>query len=137
MSRISGPLLDRIDIQIEVPAIDYRQLKSTVDGESSDSMRQKVEAARAIQTQRFTSVPGCHANGMMSPRLIKRHCVLNEGSEKLLEHAMEELELSARAYHKILKLARTIADLDAAETIAEEHISESIQYRNLDRGLWA
>ncbi|HRU06918.1 MAG TPA: ATP-binding protein, partial [Candidatus Brocadiia bacterium] len=136
LSRISGPLLDRIDIQIETPAVDYRQLRSAAPGDSSATMRQRVLEARERQTARFrrSKTP---LNARMTSGQIKKHCGLAEDAEQLLSRAMQELALSARAFTKILKISRTIADLDAAEEIQIAHVAEAIQYRSLDRNLWA
>jgi len=135
LSRISGPLLDRIDIHIEVPAVAYTQLKSTREGTSSDTMRREVERARAVQRNRYRRAKQ-RTNGRLTTRQIRKHCVLAEDAEKLLAAAMSEFRFSARAYNKILKLARTIADLDGAETIDATHVSEAVQYRTLDRDVW-
>jgi magnesium chelatase family protein len=131
-SRVSGPLLDRIDIQVEVPALRYQDLASKDAGESSDLIRQRVNAARAIQLQRFQK-RNIHGNAQMGARDIKRHCVLKEDAEKLLENAINRLGLSARAYSRVLKVGRTIADLAGSEEIQASHIAEAIQYRSLDR----
>ena len=131
-SRISGPLLDRIDIQVEVPALRYQDLASKDAGESSDSIRERVNAARAIQLQRFFK-RNIHGNAQMGARDIKRHCQLKDDAEKLLENAINRLGLSARAYSRVLKVGRTIADLAASEEIHSGHIAEAIQYRSLDR----
>jgi magnesium chelatase family protein len=135
MGRISGPLLDRIDIHIEVPSVAYRDLRSATDGASSAELREKVMAARGAQQKRFGK-PG-QSNGRMSHRETKKHCKLDERGEMLLKHASQELGLSARAHDKILRLSRTIADLDGAPDIAIQHLSEAIQYRRLDRNLFA
>ncbi len=131
-SRVSGPLLDRIDIQIEVPALRYQDLATRDAGEPSSIIRQRVNAARIIQHNRFQK-RGIHANAQMGSMDIKRHCVVKEGSERLLEMAINKLGLSARAYSRILKVGRTIADLEGSEEIQPAHISEAIQYRSLDR----
>ncbi len=133
-SRVSGPLLDRIDIQIEVPALRYQELASRDPGEPSEAIRQRVNRARTIQLSRFQK-RGIHANAQMGSKDIKRHCVVKEGAEKLLEMAINKLGLSARAYSRILKVGRTIADLEGSEEIQPAHISEAIQYRSLDRRL--
>ena len=133
-SRVSGPLLDRIDIQVEVPGLRYQELASRDAGESSAVIRQRVNAARSIQLLRFQK-RGIHANAQMGTREIKRHCAVKEGAEKLLETAIDKLGLSARAYSRILKVGRTIADLEGSEEIQPAHISEAIQYRSLDRRL--
>lgn len=136
LSRISGPLLDRIDIHIEVPSVEYRDLRSGRDGEPSADMLGRVLAAREIQRRRMPR-SARSVNARMTTRQIKAHCNLTEEAESLLGRAMHELALSARAYTKVLKLARTIADLGESENIAAEHLSEAIQYRSLDRNLWA
>jgi magnesium chelatase family protein len=130
-NKISGPLLDRIDIHIEVPAVKYKEMAGESTGEHSEAVRGRVEVARSVQRQRSG-----HANARMSPKEIKQHCRLDEESQELLKMAMTELNLSARAYDRILKVSRTIADLEQAEKIQSNHISEAIQYRSLDRQLW-
>ncbi|RMH63305.1 MAG: ATP-binding protein [Calditrichaeota bacterium] len=136
-SRVSGPLLDRIDIHIEVPAVNFKQLTSERRGESSQAIRERVEKARRIQQERFANEPHIYSNAHMQSRAIRRYCTLNEAGRALLKTAITRLGLSARAYDRILKVARTIADLDAAADILPEHISEAIQYRSLDRDVWA
>ncbi|MPZ75151.1 MAG: YifB family Mg chelatase-like AAA ATPase [Deltaproteobacteria bacterium] len=131
-SRVSGPLLDRIDIQVEVPALRYQDLASRDAGETSDVIRQRVNHARGIQLRRFNK-RNIHGNAQMGTRDIKRHCVLKEDAEKLLENAINRLGLSARAYSRVLKVGRTIADLADSEEIQSSHIAEAIQYRSLDR----
>ena len=135
MSKISGPLLDRIDIHIEVPAVDYRDLRSERDGQSSAEMSLTVAAARQAQLDRFAGTRTL-TNGHMTQAQIKAHCQLDGQAEAILRQAMTELALSARAYTKILRVARTIADIEAAQSIRLEHVSEAIQYRSLDRALW-
>ncbi len=135
-NKICGPLLDRIDIHVEVPAVKYKEMAGESTGESSDRIRGRVEEARAVQRHRFAGRDGLNCNARMAPRDIKEHCVLGEDSQELLKMAMTELNLSARAYDRILKVSRTIADLDHARNIQSEHISEAIQYRSLDRQLW-
>lgn len=137
LSRISGPLLDRIDIHIEVVPSDYGKLSLPASAENSPVIRQRVVDARAIQTKRFTGCDGIHTNAQMTPALIRRHCHLDEAGGKLLRAAMEKRGLSARAYDRIIKVARTIADLDRSERIRPDHLSEAINYRNLDREGWA
>ena len=132
LGKISGPLFDRIDIHIEVPQVKYHELSDTKEAESSKIIRQRVENARAIQQKRFKSV-GIFCNAQMHNKLIKECCVLDEEAQELLRMAISELGLSARAYDKILKVARTIADLDQKEIIAQGHIAEAVQYRSLDR----
>ncbi len=131
--KISGPLLDRIDIHIEVPAVAYRHLKNHQPGETSQSVRQRVIAARRKQTGRLKA-HGRFCNAQMGSRLIRQHCLLDTAGERLLESAMDKLRLSARAHGRILKIARTIADLEDTSTIQSHHIGEAIQYRSLDRG---
>ncbi|MFH1354670.1 MAG: YifB family Mg chelatase-like AAA ATPase [Candidatus Omnitrophota bacterium] len=132
MGKISGPLLDRIDIQIELPAIKYRELSDTKNAESSEEIKKRVEKARITQTQRFKS-DKIFSNARMNIRLIKKYCLLNDDAKELLKMAIVELGFSARAYDKVLKVSRTIADLEESENIKAEHISEAIQYRSLDR----
>jgi magnesium chelatase family protein len=136
MARISGPLLDRIDIQLEVPAVPYRELSATgAPGTTSGQIRQQVTAARKVQQARFKGSK-TRLNGQMSHRELRKHCTLDEPCQELLKAAMSELGLSARAHDKVLRVARTIADLDGAERIAPPHLSEAINYRLLDRSLW-
>jgi magnesium chelatase family protein len=131
-SKVSGPLLDRIDIQVEVPTLRYQELASRDAGEPSAEIRLRVNAARAFQLKRFDNRP-IHSNAQMGSRDLKRHCAVNEEAEKLLEHAINKLGLSARAYSRVLKVSRTIADLARSENIESAHIAEAIQYRSLDR----
>jgi magnesium chelatase family protein len=132
-SRISGPLLDRIDIHLEVPAVAYGDLAGEHSGEDSASIRIRVEQARAVQRMRFRDQRGVYANAHMSARDLRRHCRLSEPVESVLRQAVTRLSLSARAYHRVLKIARTIADLAGAAEISTAHVSEAIQYRSLDR----
>ena len=126
--RISGPLLDRIDLHLEVPSIQYQELTSKVAGESSATMRERIAAARDRQQQRFKSANSrVTCNARMGPKLLKTYCALDEQSEGLLHLAMTQLNLSARAYDRILKVARTIADLGASDRLTSEHLSEAIQ----------
>lgn len=131
-TRMSGPLLDRIDIQVEVPAVAYEALSSRAPGESSEAIRGRVERARRLQVQRFEGA-GIHANARMGARDVHRYCRVDGAGEQLLETAIDRLGLSARAYVRILKVSRTVADLDGAEEILPQHIAEAIQYRSLDR----
>jgi magnesium chelatase family protein len=132
-SRVSGPLLDRIDIHLEVPAVPYRDLAGMPPEESSAAVRGRVDRAREIQRERFRNRPGVHANARMAARDVRRHCPLSPPVEGLLREAVTRLALSARAFHRVLKIARTIADLDGSEALAPNHVSEAIQYRSLDR----
>ncbi|WP_437395308.1 YifB family Mg chelatase-like AAA ATPase [Flagellimonas lutimaris] len=136
LGKISGPLLDRIDIHIEVTPVPFDKLSEERKGEGSVVIRKRVEAAREVQTQRFEKVEGIHYNAQMSTKHIREFCKLNESSKNLLKDAMQRLNLSARAYDRILKVSRTIADLEQSEQVAENHISEAIQYRSLDREGW-
>lgn len=136
MSKISGPLLDRIDIHIEVPAVKYKELSSTVKGETSQQIRERVIASREIQYKRFENIPDIFNNGGMSSKEVRHYCSLDSAGAELLKMAMTKLGLSARAYDRILKVSRTIADLENSENILPQHISEAIQYRSLDRELW-
>jgi len=136
LGRVSGPLLDRIDLHIEVPPVKFREITSERTGEMSAEIRERVVAARRRQHERFKDKPKITCNARMGSRELKTHCALNDATMDLLKFAMNDLNLSARAYDRILKVARTIADLAGAEAIAGEHISEAIQYRSLDRQLW-
>jgi magnesium chelatase family protein len=135
--RISGPLLDRIDLHVEVPIVDFKALTSTQPGESSESIRTRVEKARAIQAARFKGLKGIHTNSAMTPRLIKKHCELDAECSGLMEHAMGQMNFSARAHDRILKVARTLADLKEADKIDADSILEAVNYRTLDRNLWS
>ncbi len=130
--RVSGPLLDRIDLQIEVPSIKYRDLSTIKKGETSLRIRKRVLKARKIQWERYRKY-GIHSNGMLTPSLIEKFAPLGEGEKRILEIAMEKFGLSARAFHRVIKVARTIADLEGEEKIREHHLTEAIQYRMLDR----
>ncbi|MBM4085380.1 MAG: ATP-binding protein, partial [Planctomycetes bacterium] len=136
LSRISGPLLDRIDIHVEVPSVHYQALRSPAASESSAQIRDRVTAARERQRRRFQG-DKVFTNARMTSKHIKKHCVLDDQAEQVLRQAMNELALSARAYTKILKVSRTIADLADSDAIRVEHVTEAIQYRSLDRNLWA
>ncbi|NSW94448.1 MAG: YifB family Mg chelatase-like AAA ATPase, partial [Bacteroidales bacterium] len=137
LNRISGPLMDRIDIHIEVVPVNYEKLSGKCTLESSRTVRERVIKARAIQSERFRGISGVYCNAQMSPAMQKKYCQLDETGGRLLKTAMEVRGLSARAYDRILKVARTIADLDASDNILPEHVSEAINYRNLDREGWA
>jgi magnesium chelatase family protein len=136
MGKISGPLLDRIDIHVEVTPVPFDKLTQKRSGESSLIIRERVTKARALQTKRFDGVDTVHYNAQMQSKHLREFCVLEEASMALLKTAMERLNLSARAFDRILKVARTIADLEISEHIQSEHISEAIQYRSLDREGW-
>ncbi len=136
LNKISGPLLDRIDLHVEVTPVAFSQLASQQITEKSEAIRERVIAARKIQTQRYAENPGIYSNAQMGPRELKIICQLDEPAQILLKKAMERLNLSARAYDRILKVARTIADLGNDQHIMTEHIAEAIQYRNLDREGW-
>jgi magnesium chelatase family protein len=137
VSKISGPLLDRIDIHIEVPAVKYKELRGDSVAESSAIVRERAVKARTRQLERFAGEKKIYANAQMPPKLIRKYCPISADGEKLLETAILRLGLSARAHDRILKVARTIADLDAAPDIEPRHLSEAIQYRTLDRTYWA
>lgn len=136
LSKISGPLLDRIDLHIEVQPVPFEKLSDTRKAEHSKDIRERVTRARAVQTERFVIFENVHYNAQMSVKQIRKFCKLDEASNQLLKSAMERLNLSARAYDRILKVARTIADLENAPNILSHHISEAIQYRSLDREGW-
>ena len=137
LNKISGPLLDRIDLHVEVTPVSFSELSNIRKGESSADIRERVIKAREIQTQRYESSPGVHANAQMSSKQLREICAINQAGEALLKKAMERLNLSARAYDRILKVARTIADLASSTDIKVEHLAEAIQYRSLDREGWA
>ena len=136
MARISGPLLDRIDLHIEVPAIPFEELAAKQDGEASERVRGRVQSARDIQIHRFRDESSIHSNADMPPKMIRSICRIDQTSAELLKAAITNLGLSARAYDRILKVSRTIADLSGTAEIKAEHLSEAIQYRTLDRQLW-
>ena len=137
MGKVSGPLLDRIDIQCEISALSFDDISNASPGEPSAAIRERVIKARAIQDERFRNIRGVYCNAQMSERMIHQYAEPDEKSLQLLRIGMERLKLSARAYNRILKVARTIADLDASERVESRHIAEAIGYRNLDRGDWA
>ncbi len=136
MNRISGPLLDRIDLHIEVTPVSIAEMSSAEPGETSAAIRERVIKARRVQEQRFSGVEGVHTNAMMNSKMLREYCRLDAASAALLERAMQRLNLSARAYDRILKVARTIADLAGEEQILSAHIAEAINYRSLDRESW-
>ena len=136
LNKISGPLLDRIDIQVEITPVPFDELSKSTPSESSATIRERVIRARQIQEQRFANEPGIHCNAQMTPRLLQQYAALDARGKSLLETAMDKLNLSARAYDRILKVARTIADLDNSPTVQAMHLAEAIGYRSLDRETW-
>ena len=136
LGRISGPLLDRIDIQIEIQPVPFEKLSALQSGETSDAIRARVVAARAVQSQRYQNEPNIFCNAQMNTRLITQWCHLDDESARVLRQAMTKYDMSARAYDRILKVSRTIADLSASPTITADHVREAIRYRNLDRATW-
>jgi magnesium chelatase family protein len=136
MGKISGPLMDRIDIQIDVPAVPYKELANTRAAESSETIRMRVVAARNLQQRRFFD-ERIYTNAQMGPRQLRKYCVLTPECEKIMENAVTKLGFSARGYDRILKVARTVADLTGEENLSPKHLSEAVQYRTLDRNLWA
>jgi magnesium chelatase family protein len=136
MGKISGPLLDRIDLHLEVPSVPFQELSSRQEGTCSAAMRAQVDQARAIQADRFAG-DLIRNNGRMGSKLLRKHCLLDQECRRIMETAMNELGLSARAHDRILRVARTIADLEPSETIRPAHLMEAIGYRTLDRKLWA
>ena len=137
MNKISGPLLDRIDIHCEIQAVPFAQLSQLQPGEPSAVIRERVIKARKIQEERFKDQKGIHCNAMMTEKMVHQYAEPDAASLDMLRMAMERLKLSARAYSRILKVARTIADLDDSEKVQSNHIAEAIGYRNLDRGDWS
>ncbi len=136
LNKISGPLMDRIDLHIEVSPVPFDELSNKAAGEGSASIRQRVREAREIQTARYAEYPGIHSNAQLTPKLMKVYCEVDESGNRLLKNAVERLGFSARSYARILKVARTIADLEASESIQSRHVAEAIQYRSLDREGW-
>jgi len=137
LSKISGPLLDRIDLHVEVTPVSFDQMTASRKNETSADIRERVISARKIQTERFKNNDDLYCNAMMSTNMVKEQCKINTAGNSLLKTAMEKLGLSARAYDRILKVSRTIADLASSEDIKVEHLAEAIQYRSLDRESWA
>ncbi|MCJ8164820.1 YifB family Mg chelatase-like AAA ATPase [Pontibacter sp. E15-1] len=137
LNKVSGPLLDRIDLHVEVTPVTFDEMTATRKAEDSATVRERVEVARRLQTERFKDMPQVHSNAMMPSQMVKEVCQINEAGRTLLKTAMERLGLSARAYDRILKVSRTIADLADSEAIKIEHLAEAIQYRSLDREGWA
>ncbi len=136
LNRISGPLMDRIDLHVEVVPVDYKDLSSKSVGESSSTVRERVIKARKVQEERYANFPTIHSNAQMTSQLIQKYCELDEPCRNILKNAMNRLGLSARAYDRILKVSRTIADLDSSENIQTGHLAEAINYRSLDRDNW-
>jgi magnesium chelatase family protein len=137
LNKVSGPLLDRIDIHIEVTPVSFQELSGKSGGDSSERVRERVITARKIQHTRFENRPGMNCNAQMDSKWLKEHCAIDDAGKRLLATAMERLKLSARAYDRILKVSRTIADLSGSECIESQHLAEAIQYRSLDRENWA
>ncbi len=133
MNRISGPLLDRIDLHVEVNPVPFEELSAEQKGESSETVRQRVESARGLQSERFRKSPGVHNNAQLSARMQERYCSLDREGEQVLKRIVEKLGFSARSYARVLKVARTIADLEGSENIRPDHVQEAVQYRALDR----
>ena len=135
MGKLSGPLLDRIDLHIEVKPVEYEKISSEEKGETSKEIKKRVDKARKLQLERYKNL-NIYSNGELTPKLIEKYCKIDETSKELLRKAFEKLGLSGRAYSRILKVARTIADLDGEDEIKKSHIAEAIQYRSLDRKYW-
>lgn len=136
MNRVSGPLLDRIDIQVEIVPVPFEKISEQRPSEPSAAVRERVVKARAIQEERFASYEGVYCNAQMNTQMLHKYAVPDAACLALLKTAMQRLSLSARAYDRILKVSRTIADLDASENIETRHLAEAINYRNLDRESW-
>lgn len=137
INKISGPLLDRIDLQVEVAPVEFEEMSSQMPSESSEEIRKRVIAAREIQTERYKGIKGIYCNAQMTTRLLHQYAQPSEEGLEMLRTAMTRFNMSARAYDRILRVARTIADLEAAESVQSHHIQEAISYRNLDRDNWA
>ncbi|MBN1291724.1 MAG: YifB family Mg chelatase-like AAA ATPase [Candidatus Latescibacteria bacterium] len=137
MAKVSGPILDRIDIHVDVPAVSYRDLTDDSDqNETSETIRNRINTAREIQKNRYKRFKSIHANAHLEPRSIKQYCRIDDEGELILRRSIDTFGFSARAYHRILKVSRTIADLDGQESILARHVSEAVQYRTLDRNMW-
>ena len=136
LNKVSGPLLDRIDLHVEVTPVAYSELTAGRSEEGSRQIRDRVVQARHLQAERYRSEPGIHANAQVNSRLLREVCRLDDTGNRLLQQAMQKLNLSARAYDRILKVSRTIADLEQSEPILSHHVAEAIQYRSLDREGW-
>ena len=137
LNKVSGPLLDRIDLHVEVTPVPFSELSNIRKEQSSGTIREKVIKAREVQADRYKDHPGIYANAQMSSKMLKEICIIDNVGQMLLKAAMEKLNLSARAYDRILKVSRTIADLEGSENIKPEYLAEAIQYRSLDREGWA
>lgn len=137
LNKISGPLLDRIDLHVEVTPVPFKELSSKKNSEKSRDIRERVVKARMIEEKRFSDQKEIHCNAQMSTKLMREYCVIPPEGENLIKMAMEKLGLSARAYDRILKVSRTIADLAGSDDIEIEHLAEAIQYRSLDKENWA
>jgi magnesium chelatase family protein len=137
LSKISGPLLDRIDLHVEVTPVNFNELTSAAEAEKSETIRNRVIQARAVQDKRFAANKDLHYNAQMSPNMVRTVCKIDTIGQALIKNAMEKLGLSARAYDRILKVSRTIADLAKSERIEPEHLAEAIHYRSLDRDSWS
>lgn len=136
LNKVSGPLMDRIDLHIEVPAVKFDELSDERKGQSSEQIRQRVIEARKLQAIRFKNVTGVYYNAQLSPKLIEKHCKIDQNGKLLIKTAMDKLGFSARSYSRILKVSRTIADLDRSDKIKATHIAEAIGFRSLDRDGW-
>jgi magnesium chelatase family protein len=136
MNKISGPLMDRIDLQVEVESVPFEDIAKAPKGESSATIRERVLKARQIQSERYKGVKGIHCNAQMTTSLLQKYVQLDDQALNLLRTAMKKFNLSARAYDRILKVSRTIADLEGVENVQSSHIAEAIGYRNLDRDNW-
>jgi magnesium chelatase family protein len=137
LNKVSGPLLDRIDLHVEVTPVSFNELTKERVSEKSDAVRERVVTARELQIKRFKDIEGVHCNAQMSPKMLQKICKVDDAGQQLLKTAMDRLGLSARAYDRILKVSRTIADLGGSDKIETAHLAEAIQYRSLDREGWA
>ena len=135
LSRVSGPLLDRMDIQVEVPSLSYEKLADNRPTESSEKIRERVLRAREIMNKRYAGTK-IRANGDLTPAMIREYCVLDDAAQEVLKAAFDRMGLSARGYDRILRVARTVADMHGCEIIGKEHVAQAVQFRNLDRKYW-